>query len=486
MQGVQAQQLVLSTRNTGSTSEITISGPAGAAGVLRASDDLNNWQPVQSFVLTGSPFVYSQEANARRAFFSVSQQAAGLPLPDLSTLVNSVFVPGEGFNTVQYSPSGNLGAIYWKDRDLVFLERNASGATSESIVSSDGLGISLAATLLYSPQRPAVLLFDSSSVAHVFKASGSTVQHLKKNGGSWSSVETINAPGTVTRLVADIGRDNSFHVGVLANGSLYYAGSRNSWNWTTVDSVQDDPWWMPGSFSRRWFSMAVDSQGAAHFVYRPTFDFSRHPEGYMRANTKLKYASNRTGSWATEIVREPDDISGEAGSGESIAIGPNDLPAIASWYNERGDGGSSQWSRLQFYEMDGSGQWVRSEVTSRPIGYIAGDGEKGTGAYPYLRYDPQGRPHIIFTDHAAEHFPYQNEYAGHVRHAVRNGSEWNIDTVYAQTAPLQQQAVFPAFAVNNGELAVMLLERLTAWNTQVNPQVATSTYKTHLIVRSSN
>jgi hypothetical protein len=125
-------------------------------------------------------------------------------------------------------------------------------------------------------------------------------------------------------------------------------------------------------------------------------------------------------------------------------------------------------------------------VTSRPIGYIAGDDEKGAGAYPYLRFDLSGRPHIVFTDHASQHFPSQNEYAGHVRHAVRNGSIWNVETLLMQDKPLEQQALFPAFAMNNSELALVVLERLTTWNTQVNPQVATSNYKMRFVARPLN
>ena len=158
-------------------------------------------------------------------------------------------------------------------------------------------------------------------------------------------------------------------------------------------------------------------------------------------------------------------------------------PAIASWYNERGDGGSAQWSRLQFYEMNDSGGWNRSEVISRPANYIAGDGEKGTGAYPYVRYDRSGRPHIVFTDHASEHFPFQNEYAGNLRHAVRVNGDWSVDTVFEQTQPLQQQILFPAFAISDSEISFIASERLTAWNTSVNPQVATSTYKFRFLSR---
>ena len=397
-----SQTVTLSARQAQGQVLVQISGPAGARGTLHTSADLRSWAPFQDFTLANGTAAISVPSSAGIRFYSARQSGPIVTLPDLAALPNSVFTPGEGFDTAQYAPDGKLGFIVWKNGSLVLRERSTAGSWAESTVTTGGPAFDLSPKLRYTPQPAAVLLYDSSSQAHVFKANASAVQHFSKNGGSWTQASTINAPGAISRFVAGIGRDNSFHLGLHVGGSLVYANSRNSWSWTNVDSAQQDPSWMPGSYSRRWLSLAIDSKGAAHFVYRPAFDFSRHPEGYMRAYTKLKYASNRSGAWASQTIREPDDNSGEAGSGQSVAIGPNDLPVIASWYNERGDGGSSQWSRLQFYEMNSSGQWSRSEVASRPISYIAGDGEKGTGASPYVRFDLQGRPHIVFTDHAAE------------------------------------------------------------------------------------
>jgi hypothetical protein len=482
-------EVALSAYQENSHMVVALRGPIGASGVLRYSDDLRTWKPLQAFVLTVGSLLITDTGvpPGRNRFYAVVDQEPIVTLPDLGTTPNRVFTPGEGFDVVQYAPNGKLGLIVWRDTSLVFRERSPAGSWSESVVTDGGFGPNLSPTTIYSPLQPAALLYDSSSRAHVFRGKGSSVDHFEMNAGSWSRVESLGAPGTISRLTAAMAPGDAFHLGLHVGQSLVHASSKTGWNWSTVDSVQSDPQWMPASYSRRWLSMAVDSRGAAYFVYRPTFDFSQHPEGYRRANTKLKFASNRSGSWVRQVVREPDDVSGEAGSGQSIAIGPNDLPAIASWYNERGDGGSSQWSRLQYYEMNSAGGWARSEVLSRPeTTYIAGDGEKGTGAYPYLRFDTRGRPHIVFTDHASQHFPYQNEYAGNVRHGVRNGTSWTFETLFAQDKPIERQAVFPAFAMSGSELALLVLERRTSWNTQVNPQVATSTYRESFLTRPLN
>ncbi|MGZ8937606.1 MAG: hypothetical protein ACXW32_00190 [Limisphaerales bacterium] len=469
------------------TTTVLVQGAIGERGSVLVSENLSQWTDLGSFTLAGAPFqlVDAQSQQRPLRFYRVTTTAN--PLPDLSSLANSVFMPGEGFDTLQYAPNGSLGFIVWRNRDLVFRERTSSANWTETAVSSDGATYNSVAERQFSNFQPAaVLVYDSQSIPHVFVAAGGNrISHRSRNGGNWSEIETLTAPGSVNRLVGTLGTQNSFHLGVLTSGSLVHGlGRGGSWTWSTVDTVGGDGYWMPGSYSRRWLSVAVDSQNAAHFVYRPSFDFTTHPEGYMRAYTKLKYASNRGGSWQGHFVREPDDISGEVGSGQSIAIGPNDKPAIASWYNERGDGGSASWSRLQFYELADSGAWTRSEVISRPAGYIAGDGEKGTGAYPYVRFDRSGRPHIIFTDHAAQHFPYQNEYAGNLRHAVRENGTWRIDTVFSHNRPLDQQILFPAFAIGASEIAFIASERLTTWNTSVNPQVATSTYKFRFLTRA--
>ena len=461
---------------------VSINGPAGTRGTVQASGNLREWTDIGPFTLAGLPITLpdAQSAFSSHRFYRATTSAPASELDDLNAMANSVFTPGEGFDTLQFAPNGNLGFIAWKNRDLIFRERTPAGWWTEAVVTTGGGLFNSKPERQFSNFEPAALfVYDSQSRPHVFVAvGGNGISHRSRNASNWSQVESLSAPGTVTRLVGALGTQDSFHLGVLTQDTLHHALGRNgSWSWSSVDSVGQDAYWTPGSYSRRWLSLAVDAQNAAHFVYRPSFDFTTHPEGYMRAYTKLKYASNATGTWVGQIVREPDDISGEAGSGQSIAIGPNGKPAIASWYNERGDGGSSQWSRLQFYEMTSPGQWARSEVISRPSAYIAGDGEKGTGAYPYVRFDSAGRPHIIFTDHAAEHFPYQNEYAGNLRHAVRENGQWKIDTVFSQDKPLQQQIIFPAFAIGASEIAFIATERLTTWNTSVNPQVAVSVYK---------
>jgi hypothetical protein len=120
-----------------------------------------------------------------------------------------------------------------------------------------------------------------------------------------------------------------------------------------------------------------------------------------------------------------------------------------------------------------NGVWSKQVVAANAAGYLAGDGDKGTGFSPYLRFDSRGRPHIAFLDDAAQHFPMQNEYAGNLRHAWFDGANWWTRTVVPQTVALDRQIVYPAMALSGNEMTFIGLDRRTVWQ---DDRKATSTY----------
>lgn len=414
-------------------------------------------------------------------------------LPDLANLPNRVFPSPEGFNTVQYAPNGALGFIVWRDQQLIFRERTASGAWTEDIVSNGGNVFQMLTTFSYYGPREdyrfqpsAVLLYDSASQAHVFQANGRNINHYLHVPGGWQQTETILASlanDNIAVLIGSVGPNNAFHLAALTAASprsLTYASNKTgSWNWSSISTVTDTPlsYWAP-PYAPRWLSLAADSRNNAHITFRTSMDLTYDSAGHPRAYSELKYASNTSGQWTIGLVQKPDDVSAEAANGASIAIGSDDRPRIASWYNDRGDGGSSSESRLYYHEPDGAGGWTHTVVLNSPDGYSAGDGPKGTGFSPYLRFDNAGRPHILFLDHAGEHFGGigQQEYAGNLRHAWRNGTTWSVENIYRQTSPLDREIVYPAFAMSGNEMAVTLLQRETKWNLSSFPPLSNSTY----------
>jgi hypothetical protein len=331
--------------------------PSAVPLVIEASSDLATWVPISTVpVSTAATTVTdSQSANFLRRFYRARTDTP--VLSDLSHLTNSVFGAGEGFNTVQYAPNGKLGFIIWRGQDLVYRERNGTVWT-EQVIGRFGRIYTPGSREEYRFQPHAALLFDSQSRARVLWLSGSTVRHhVQQSSGTFSegaSISLTSAGSSFSLFAAALGPGDILHIAVVgsqSNAAITYGSNKTgSWEWTLVTNVVGDPrGFFKQSFAPRWFSLAVDSQNAAHLTFCPEFKMPRGPEGYVKPNNELHYATDRGGSWTTQRIAWVPDESGDAGQGASIAIGPNDQPAIAAWYNERFPTGSSEFCRLYYY-----------------------------------------------------------------------------------------------------------------------------------------
>jgi hypothetical protein len=476
--------------------QVTATGTSANSVVLESSSDLKSWSPVTTFPANSSAMSYTDAAGGSPRFYRLRDgavQPAPAQLTDLATMPNRVFAAPEGAATVQYAPDGKLAFVAWRDHDLIVRERTTAGAWTEAVVNSLGNTFVPLLTFDFSGARndfsfqPSVgIAYDSQSRLHIFQGYGKSIIHYTRNGSTWTEAERIAdnlADSNIAVLEVAVGAGDVFHFAALSAGwsrNLTYGSNRGgSWNFVEISKVQEAPmtYWAP-PFAPRWLSLAVDSRNGAHIAFRSemttTYDLGGHPRAY----SELKYASNASGGWNTTLIMTPFDQSAEADNGSSIAVGPDDKPYIVSWYDERADSGSAQESRLYFHQRDAAGNWSYNIIAQTPDNYIAGDGAKGTGFSPYLRFDNRGRAHIVFLDHAGEHFSNigQQEYAGNLRHAWLEGGVWSSETLFRQTNPLLEQGVFPAFAMSGSELAVTFVERKTQWNLSSYPPMSNSTY----------
>ena len=464
------------------TTPNTPAGPTTNVPTQTTPFDPNLMPPLPPMPADGKAASVSSSSAAKieAAKIVPTTTAASTPVSQTASLgQNNIFLAGDAFNTVQFARSGKAGFIVWRGNNLIYRER-VNGRWNETTLSTSGNS--------YSPnpsgvehrfQPSALLLFDSASHAHVLRQSGSSlVRHEQSESGSFQEVEQIPLPGAPELIDAQFGPDDTLHIALLTtSGSVQHGLIANgNGNWSTVAQTRGSPrLYLPQSFAPRYFSLAIDSRNKAHMVFTPELNLAIGPEGYTRPYSQLHYASNKSGEWRTQLVQDVADKSGDAAYGASIAIGPEDRPFIASWYNERAGTGSSQNSKLLWHAMDSSGNWYGSAIAHAPKGYVAGDGVRGTGFAPYLRFDENKLPHIVFSDHASQHFDSgQNEYAGQIRHVYFDGRDWRDQTIHAQSNPLGQQIIYPAFAVKNGELIITALERQTTWESDYRR--ANSTY----------
>ncbi len=395
-----------------------------------------------------------------------------------------LFVVGYGLNTLQYAADGTLAMIGWGGadiKDLVYRFRTPGGAWQNEVIVSYNereFGVDYDDPL----RDPACLQFDASNRPHVFIGGDDSVLHMVRTGdGRWTCEEEIAHPavpgyspygGLPLRMTVEKGPGNSFHI--LFGASLYGNDQTGEWQWEEtglsdredVDKVRYDFTYYssntdPGVFRvPRATGLAIDGSGKAHVVYCSRYVYQNIPDTEIGAyvQDELCYASNVSGEWRSQALRTFAPGYGSYGYGASIAVSPAGTVAVAGFGIPRVTTGSTASPAFLFYDtLQGDGSWVRETVADRSDGYVARDGEKGTGWTPYLRFDPQGTPHIVFCDHASEHLYYAGciSFGGNLRHAKKAQTGWTVDTVYRQTDPLRNQLFVPVMAVSTSAVAYL-------------------------------
>lgn len=390
----------------------------------------------------------------------------------LQTLTNRVSFAGEGIGTLRVSPTGDLGQLFYLDYDqLNYRYRSPTGEFVEELITE----VEGYSWLSSTRGTPAQLLYrsDGSPIVLIAQEHG-FLEYQRDASGTWAQANSVSyapeIPFELTgHLLAEVGPDDAIHVIVTA-GDWYYGrmlyATNQSGQWAISEIVEpaaSGPYYHFEALDSRYVSMAVDpSDGSVHVSFAPEFlDFGEG--GFRRPWDQLAYVSNRSGTWTTEIVHQPRDDSGQSGLASSIAIAPDGQPAIASFFVDRYQTGSAVASQLLFHRRNSDGNWISEVVADRADGYVAGDGAKFTGFAPHLVFDAIGRPHIAFSDHASEHFPQfgAEEFAGQIRHAVKQTGQWSINTVFAQQNPLRSMMAFPTMAILPHEVIFVGLQRIS-------------------------
>jgi hypothetical protein len=187
---------------------------------------------------------------------------------------------------------------------------------------------------------------------------------------TWVDVDTSSTAGNDTDIAVD-GNDK-VHISYLdKSGGLKYAtNGAGSWEFHVIDSTTNVGWNT---------SIAIDGDNGVHISYSdpsPILD----PPG----NGYLKYATNESGEWATEIV------DGEAGAFTGIAVDSEDNIHIA-YYPAASTGG------ILMYVTNASGTWAKE---------IADDSGEAVGVYCAIAVDPDGNPHICHYDYINQNLKY--------------------------------------------------------------------------------
>lgn len=427
---------------------------------------------------------------------------AGLRVEQLEDRLTpaGAYIPAGEFNWTQYSPTGELAQLVWSGQTLVYRTRAANAWQEERVVTAGTFtqGQYDTRDQVQRATQSAQLVFTSDGTAHVLfldpqwvsSSNGyqTVVRDYARIGGQWRLAGSVTAPWLSTwgpsNLVAEAGANNAIHllfaetynpatgVGNVGTGILWYATNKaGAWKFDRVADTADlkqDVWFSGGRWAPRFLSLAVDSKNNAHVTYTPQFYIAG---AFSTVYSELKYATNKTGAWASQTVIAPQDGTADAGLGASVAVGPNDQVAIASYYVDRFNTGSPQKSQLLYHVPKATGGWTTTTVMDAPDGYAAADGASFTGFAPQLYFDNAGRANIVFSDEAGQHLPvtYANEFAGQIRVATLNAGKWTTSTVFRQTNPIVNQLFYPVAATYNGQTTFAGLQVASRVDGNQNP-----------------
>ncbi|PKM45467.1 MAG: hypothetical protein CVV03_06625 [Firmicutes bacterium HGW-Firmicutes-8] len=161
----------------------------------------------------------------------------------------------------------------------------ATNATSDS-----GLATTIETGVWWGLFGDGGIAIDSNSNPHItyFKGVG-LLKYATKASGDWSTSVVMNSKnGALPGYCASIGLDsnNKIHISyydyAVPDSIKYVTNASGSWVETTIATISLAAGWST--------SLAVDSNDKIHISY------------YNFGNDELKYASNASGTWQTEIV----------------------------------------------------------------------------------------------------------------------------------------------------------------------------------------
>ncbi len=364
---------------------------------------------------------------------------------------NVGYVPGATFHALQRTPDGRPALVCVLGDSLVYGERDGQGSWTVEEITSWHVP---ADTSHVSYLDRAGLYFDAAGTPRVLTHEGvferrEDVWRLQSVWGGMPDAFAMGPDGRFEGL--EIGFfDGSFELASLDPGAT-------AWRTTTLPGTASDMRGIQMANDPRITSLVVDASGGIHAAFVPEHLDEPVPGG-ARVRSELWYLAGREGAWETRRVHGvPNGAYGDAGLGASIALRPDGRPAIASLYVARAPTGSAFAAQLLYHELGTNGVWTTVTVATAPDGYAAGDGAVGTGFAPHLLFDAKGRPHIAFTDFASQHFGGfgQDEFAGNLRHAWRDGTRWKLTTARRQNDPLRNQFLMPNMVILGDSVAVL-------------------------------
>jgi len=252
---------------------------------------------------------------------------------------------------------------------------NSSGAWVSSAVDSGRTTRQHASVAIDSADKVHISYVSGQHLMYMTNASGSWVTEIADSNGGWKPRITVDSSGKAHVVFTS---SNDPHGSVLN----YATNASGSWASEIVDNSAISP------------SIAVDSADKVHISYTTAIDY-----GWLFLDFYLKYATNASGSWLSEIV------DSEAGADTSIAVDSADKVHIA--YSEFVPYSYGDFYYNLKYATNASGSWVTETVDKYGIQDISISADSGGNAhivyyyYSFNSYEPAPYSDVRYATNAS-------------------------------------------------------------------------------------
>lgn len=164
--------------------------------------------------------------------------------------------------------------------------------------------------------------------------------------------------------------------------------------------------------------------------------------GDVLPRSRLAYARwNPGGGWTREVVRQGANIDDRPGVYATMAIDRVGNPHIVASHSTHYQTGSMIDLKMYHFTRTSPGQWARSEIASSADGYVGGDGNRYTGASPWLTFDTGNIGHLVFADVSSWHWncistmpgiSCNDTIRGQLRYGRYIAGQWTLQTILRQ------------------------------------------------------
>lgn len=205
----------------------------------------------------------------------------------LKTILIDSNITGSDYSSIALDQSGKVHISYYNggDHKLLRYLTNQSGTWLDTTISSySGSDISAIKN---------AIVVDNNGNTHVCYLYQSRVMYTTNASGSWESTQ-LAYPASISQIqpiaVVDSGK---VHIAAqdASDHLIYITNKSGSWETTTVDAET-----AVGEYA----AIAIDGSNAAHIAYYKRESDSSTGELHYQGD--LKYATNSSGSWSTQVI----------------------------------------------------------------------------------------------------------------------------------------------------------------------------------------